>query len=148
MGKPLPTQKVDELYLSEWIHGLALSPDERLFAFVEQDRPSKILKLKILPVKGGEPRTLYTFKKREWISAIAWTQDGQDILFSKGEPGKHSLWTISPEGGKPQEIGITLDEIQHLRIHPDGQHIAFTAGTRGSEVWVMENFLPEERKGK
>ena len=148
MARNLETQKVDELYLSEWIHGLALSPDERLFAFVEQDWPSKILKLKILPVKGGEPRTLYTFKKREWISAIAWTPDGQDILFSKDEPGKRLLWTISPEGGKPQEIGITLDEIQHLRIHPDGQHIAFTAGTRGSEVWVMENFLPEERKGK
>ncbi len=151
VAQNLETQKVDKLYRSEWIHALALSPDERLFAFFEGDWPSK-LRIKILPVKGGEPRTLYTFKKREWPSAIAWTLDGQHILFSKSKviDGKsmESIWHISPEGGEPQEIGLSMDNIKHLRIHPDGQHIAFASGKRAEEIWVMENFLPKMDKKK
>ena len=151
VAQNLETQKVDELYLSEWIHGLALSQDERLFAFFEGNWPSK-LKIKILPVKGGEPRTLYTFKKGEWPSAIAWTPDGQNILFSIektfGQKYMESLWNISIEGGEPQEIGLNMDSIKHLRIHPDGQHIAFASGKRNEEIWVMENFLPKMDKKK
>jgi Tol biopolymer transport system component len=148
-ARNLETQKVDELYLSEWIHGLALSPDDRLFAFSENEDLSGKDTLKILPVKGREPRTLHTFKKGERISTLDWTPDGRNILFSKGGEGnKCSFWTISPKGGEPIKLGITMDLVKHLRIHPDGQHIAFTAGTKGQEIWVMENFLPKTDKEK
>jgi Tol biopolymer transport system component len=35
-----------------------------------------------------------------------------------------------------------------VRVYPDGRRIAFTASQRPgkSEVWVMENFLPVEKK--
>jgi Tol biopolymer transport system component len=151
----LETQEVEKLYVSEWFDGLVLSPDERFFAFVEREALGEVGKLKILPAGGGEPKTLYALKKGEWISAEAWTPDGQYILFSKlkvsdGEEKrpKPSLWKISPEGGEPQKIGITMASFGHLRIHPDGQHIAFTSGARGSEVWIMENFLPKMDKKK
>jgi hypothetical protein len=32
--------------------------------------------------------------------------------------------------------------MRDLCLHPDGRHIAFTAGQDTSEVWAMENFLP------
>lgn len=110
-------------------------------------------KLKILSVEGGDPQTLYTFKKREWPRAIAWTPDGRNLLFSKskvidGKDMESSLWSISLEGGEPQEIGLSMDSIKHLRIHPDGQHIAFHSGKRAEEIWVMENFLPKMDKKK
>jgi Tol biopolymer transport system component len=137
----LETQEVDELYKSEWFDGLVLSPDERFFAFNENG-------INILPMEGGEARILYTLREDEWISIQAWTPDGKYILFYKSKPGRRdenvrkcSLWRISLEGGEPQEIGITMNSFNHLRVHPDGQHIVFHSGERGSEVWVMENFL-------
>jgi len=29
-------------------------------------------------------------------------------------------------------------------MHPDGQQIAFTVRQAGSQLWIMENFLPEQ----
>jgi Tol biopolymer transport system component len=112
------------------------------------------MKLNTLPIKGGRPQTLHTFGKGEWPVSIAWTPDGRYILFSMGEEGseenkeKFSLWRISPEGGEPIELGLNTSEISHLRIHPDGQHIAFHSGKRAEEIWVMENFLPKMDKKK
>jgi hypothetical protein len=39
----------------------------------------------------------------------------------------------------------------HLSVHPNGERITFASRsghTMLSEIWVMENFLPEEKKGK
>jgi hypothetical protein len=38
-----------------------------------------------------------------------------------------------------------MDGLQFLRVHPDGQRIAFDAGGYSSEVWLLENFLPGGR---
>jgi Tol biopolymer transport system component len=149
VAQNLETQKIDELYVSEWLHALALSPDEQMFAFAEGEWPAN-MKLNTLPIKGGKSQTLHTFGKDEWPRTIVWTPDGRYILFSKGEEGseenkeKFSLWRISPEGGEPKELGLNTSEISHLRIHPDGQHIAFHSGNRTEEIWVMENFLPKK----
>lgn len=148
VAQNLETQKVDELYVSEWIHALALSPDEQWFAFAEGEQPSN-MKLNTLPIKGGKPQTLHTFGKGEWPCAIAWTPDGRNLLFSKekvdeSKKSVESLWTISVDGGEPKELGLNTNSISHLRIHPDGQHIAFHSGNRAEEIWVMDNFLPKK----
>jgi hypothetical protein len=37
-----------------------------------------------------------------------------------------------------------MNSIEHLSVHPDGQHIAFyTITSQVAAVWVMENFLTE-----
>jgi Tol biopolymer transport system component len=145
----LETREVEELYEGEFMNGLALSPDERRLVFSENVAGlGKEIKLTILPVEGKEPRTIYTFKKGKYMSTIAWTPDGRYLLFSQIEKGKSSLWKISPEGSQPQELGITQNGIRHLRIHPDSQHIAFSSGTPGKEVWAMENFIPKSDKKK
>jgi hypothetical protein len=35
-----------------------------------------------------------------------------------------------------------MDGVGELSIHPDGRRIAFTAGSRKEEVWVMDNLFP------
>ena len=32
--------------------------------------------------------------------------------------------------------------MRELCAHPDGRHMAFTAGQGRSETWLLENFLP------
>lgn len=64
--------------------------------------------LKIIPVAGGEPRELLRFEKEEemWLVGVAWTPDGQYVLFPKwlmgGKGGE--LWRISAEGSEPQKL--------------------------------------------
>jgi hypothetical protein len=53
------------------------------------------------------------------------------------------FWQTTVEGGQPRKITeAKLGWCYSLRVHPDGQRIAFSAGTRHHELWVMENFLP------
>ena len=58
---------------------------------------------------------------------------------------------IAADGGQPHDLGLAMDGVRahSLSVHPDGRHIAFTAGTpRRPEVWVLENFRPAEKTGK
>ena len=83
---------------------------------------------------------------------IDWTPDGRYVIFGKGynsiQKPMVELWRISADGGEPQRLGIAMDQIAGLRVHPDGRRIAFTAGQTKSEVWVMENFLPAAQTRK
>jgi len=64
-----------------------------------------------------------------------------------GKP-KESLWNIRADGGEPKDLGLNMHRISHLRIHPDGEHIAFHSGRGTEEIWVMENFIPKTESKK
>jgi Tol biopolymer transport system component len=122
---------------------LSLSPDGQFLAFNVHDRGQTILK--IIPVSGGEAREVVRWHGGKIITTVDWTPDGKELLFaeSKFQRGhKFNFWRISMEGGEPQELGLPMDRVYFLRIHPDGQHIAFRAGQKIKEIYAMENFLP------
>ena len=48
---------------------------------------------------------------------------------------------IPAAGGQPQKLGLAMDRFLDLRLHPDGRHIAFTAGKKAVEIWSIENLL-------
>jgi hypothetical protein len=54
------------------------------------------------------------------------------------------VWRVPVTGGEPQKLELAMPSLQHLRIHPDGRQVAFTASSQAekSEVWALENFLP------
>ncbi|MCH7557539.1 MAG: PD40 domain-containing protein [Planctomycetes bacterium] len=117
------------------ILGLALSPDGKQLAFQDLDAGM----LKVLSVVGDQPRELVKFKGK---ATIAWEPDGSHLLYAN-RMGK-KLWRISAGGGEPQELDLEMPSLNHVRFHPDGRRITFTARAEGKiEVWVMENFLPE-----
>jgi Tol biopolymer transport system component len=122
---------------------MALSPDGRQLAFTAGNA------VNLLSTAGGEPRELIRVKD---ISTIAWTRDGQYILYGKRRDGNEDmvdLWRVQTKGGEPQKLELAMPRLMHLRVHPDGRRIAFTAKTQNekAEVWVMENFLPLVKKG-
>jgi Tol biopolymer transport system component len=120
------------------ILGLALSPDGKQLAFQDLDAGM----LKVLSVAGGQPRELVKFKGK---ATIAWAPDGSHLLYANWlmtiRPG--GLWRISAGGGKPQRLDLEMRYVNHVRFHPDGRQITFTARAKGKiEVWAIENFLP------
>ena len=65
------------------------------------------------------------------------------VLFTKvsassGKPAM-ALWVVSAQGGDPRKLDITLPLLRDLRVSPDGQRIAFTAGEDQQEVWEIAN---------
>ncbi|MBM3311194.1 MAG: hypothetical protein FJY80_06775, partial [Candidatus Aminicenantes bacterium] len=123
-----------------------LSPEGRHLVFFVREK-SRDDVLLVIPVEGGEARELIRVKPPESIDfiSLAWTPDGSQILFGRRSaqiPGKSELCRISVEGGEHQRLGLTIDNLYHLRVHLDGQRIVYTAGEYKAEIWAMENFLP------
>jgi len=128
---------------SQLLNNMALSPDGRWLAFGSGTGSWEAEVLNVMPAAGGTPRELLKTNQdvEGVISAVEWTPDGSQLLFSR----RGDLWRISAQGGQPQKLGLGVPTPHHgssLSIHPDGRRIAFAAGERQSEVWVMENLLP------
>ncbi len=150
----LHTKQKKEIYHTSLdIYNLILSPDGKFLTFSSNDKKAQTSTLKIISVKGSEPRELVIINIQEAFAfqPCAWTPDGRYILFGKGgSMGNQQveLWRISVDGGKPQKLGLSMARMRHIRVHPDGKRIAFFAGQYKAEVWVMENFLPEAKQKK
>ncbi len=111
------------------------SPDGKLIAYFSKDT------IRVIPVQGGEPRIVVKVEDVSSHSELAWSPDGSKLVYSS----KGSIWVVSLDGGEPEEIKTGLDaKATHLSCSPDGKKIAFTASKGGdTELWLMENFLPE-----
>jgi Tol biopolymer transport system component len=143
------------------ILNLAVSPDGQKLAFFRHKKLSKnefSQFLKIIPTKGGEfvermRLRLIRDKTPPGIKALggtAWTPDGGRILFWRWKSWKmedrfSELWSISAEGGEPENLGLAMENVTGLCIHPDGRRIAFHDEHEVFETWVLENFLPKKK---
>jgi Tol biopolymer transport system component len=138
---------------------LAPSPDGRWLAVICNPK-GKEKTVIVMPAVGGESHELYKFEyAQNWTSPIAWTVDGKHILFVKGRASEKAdemdtiteLWRVSVESGEAQNLGLIVARIYELSAHPDGRKIAFDSygpSMQMPELWVMENFLPEEKSKK
>ncbi|MFQ6070871.1 MAG: tetratricopeptide repeat protein [Candidatus Aminicenantales bacterium] len=133
------------------------SPDGKLLAFMthKKHEGDYIGVLMTLPVEGGEPREVAKIigaGEGSWV--IAWTPDSRDIIYGKDLRAPDSrqlaqsceLWKVSIDEGKPRRLWEKRGSLKFLSVHPDGQRVAFSSGTWQVEIWVMENFLSEEKK--
>jgi Tol biopolymer transport system component len=123
---------------------IALSPDGKNLAFINQD---KKITLRVLPLEGGPARELLTREESgSYYTPLAWTADGKSVLFTKAPSARlRTLWRVSADGGKAQDLGLTMASFENLSVHPDGLRLAFTSlgyEATSPSIWVMENFVP------
>ena len=135
------------------VGNMALSPDGTQLAFTSDSYSGdQTHVLRVVPTAGGEVREIFRSKESEPFhlqTPLAWTPDGRHLLVGTGSlpdargDAKLQLWRISVEGGTPENLGLEMPHLAHLRVHPDGKRIAFEAGVRKPEIWLIENFLPK-----
>lgn len=149
MSYDLDTDRLAELYRSPTaLLSLALSKDGTRLAFLTSERHNRF---SVIPTRGGTPREI--FREGEFYISVAaqsleWTHDDRFILFiRRQEDGPavtgEELWRVPSDGGEPHRV-LSMDGIAFPSVNPNGRQLAFTATQQdSSDVWVMENFLPE-----
>jgi Tol biopolymer transport system component len=128
---------------------LAVSPDSQHLSFTTSDGPANQgYVIRVLSLADGRTRDILQGKLDNFAPHV-WTRDGKSILFikriSSSKTEKGELWQVPAAGGEPTKIGLSMELMRHLRLHPDGKRIVFTSEKILQEVWVMENFLPKEK---
>jgi Tol biopolymer transport system component len=150
LAKDLNTGREKEIWRGTKESGaisLAISPDGHQLALrlwlssEDEDPPTS---LNTLPLSGGELQELVRFEGSPSVGDFVWTPDSKQILFIKKFPRRSEIWLIPASGGPPKNLNFELQSIDHIRIHPDGQTIAFSSYEYNADIWVMENFLPEK----
>ncbi len=149
MAISLQTRRERELYrTSSYIARLACSPDGQRLAFFESSQDGQPAVVKTIPASGGESRELFTLQKGQllfWGVGISWTPDGRHVVVGGPRvPDKtDELWVIPATGGEQRKLNLG-HKVRQLSLHPDGRRIAFASHEPkgGTEIWVLENFLP------
>ena len=134
---------------------ISVSPDGQWLAALEHSRgtnPNKERLLMAISTENGKARELCRFVSGTGnVVQPRWSADGRYIFFPgirKGEE-KWDIWYVPIEGGEPRKLGLALNQINYISPLSDGSRIVFSSmgpTVRGGEVWVMENFLPIEKK--
>jgi Tol biopolymer transport system component len=127
-----------------------LSPDGKHFVFavnVHQPEKGWGRGIATVPVTGDKPSQLLEWENvAGTLFDVTWMPDGKHILFTFQPEDSFStteFWQIRADGGEPKKVLTThFGWCYSLRVHPDGQRVAFQAAQRFHEMWVMENFLP------
>lgn len=129
---------------------MVISPDGKFLAFTVQKSKKFGYYLEIIPTAGGKSREVLQLEEGETVTSIAWTPDSRGLIFAANRTNKpkSELWRVSVEGGRRQKLGLKMDRMYRLCIHPEGQRIAFYSDHISKKVWVMENFLPELKDKK
>jgi Tol biopolymer transport system component len=102
---------------------MCLSPDGRRLAGIHWKRPLGVNTLFMLGPDGGEPRELLAIKEPEQLAypGFTWSVDGRYLLFAVRRGQQTELWRMPAEGGQPQSLGIRMEGIHTLSVHPDGR---------------------------
>jgi len=124
----------------------ALSPDGRQLAVKFKGDSSRI---KIFSTETDEVREVLAGELAAKVHRIIWAPDGKALMLrvlDLSVSHTSEIWRIAADGGKPEKLSeLDIPEyVTEMRIDPTGRQIALQAITNMHELWVMENFLPED----
>jgi len=111
----------------------AVSPDGNTLAFVRGTGPDGA-DIYLCDLAGGNLRRL-TFDDRA-IRGIAWTPDGQDMVYAaQRSGGGWRLWRLAAYGGSPREVAVAGAQAHFPAIAPQGRRLAYTDSPSVSAIW-------------
>jgi len=143
----LETRREAELSANKWIMEIAVSPDSKQLAYLENvDSGAPWNRsLAVMPATGGPAKELYRSPDLARYNALEWTPDQRFLAFAKTGPGNsQSLWRVPAAGGPPEPLGLSqAGQIREPQVTPDGKRLFYTVTEpNANEVWALENFIP------
>ncbi len=108
----------------------AVSPSGSSIAFVRHTQ-NEGADIYLCDATGGGLRRL-TFDDRG-IRGIAWTRDGQDLLYSGHRVGGWRLWRVPAYGGSPRDLVISGQQAYYPAIGRN--RLAYTDSPTVSAIW-------------
>ena len=136
--RALATYTIDDLPRS-----LSVSPDGRSIAILKSIPERKSSALLLLPITGGEARTVLELARPDGFElnqgTVPWTRDGRSLLVVMRRQGKRQLASVRVDSGDitalpfaPQQGGR-----RYLALHPDGRQLIYVDGAGRDELKVM-----------
>jgi Tol biopolymer transport system component len=110
----------------------AVSPDGNTLAFVRSTSADGA-DIYLCDLAGANPRRL-TFDDRP-IRGIAWTRDGQDLLYTGQRIGGWRVWRMPVYGGSPRDLIIAGHQAWYVAVAPTGNRLVYTESSTVSSIW-------------
>jgi Tol biopolymer transport system component/serine/threonine protein kinase len=111
------------------------SPDGKTLAFIRAVS-SGIDDIYTVPVTGGEVRRVTS--DRRYIISVAWTADGQHLMFSSNRGGSHTLWRIPVAGGTPERVSVRGENASDPVFTSDGKRMAYSQFYVDANIWRLD----------
>jgi Tol biopolymer transport system component len=114
----------------------AVAPDGNSIAFV-RTAGNDNANIFVSDAAGANPPHALTFDGRS-IRGIAWSRDGQDLIYTGQRVGMSRLWRVPAYGGSPRDLIIAGRDAQFAAVAPLGNRLVYTVSPTVSSVWRAE----------
>jgi Tol biopolymer transport system component len=115
-----------------FVQSPAFSPDGKYLAFI--CGPGFLSNdVYVVPVSGGQPRAL-TFVHGS-LRAVAWTADGQKLVFDSTHQGLSMLWQVPLTGGELEPVSVAGQDATQPTMAAHGNRLAFRRYAVDTNVW-------------
>ena len=111
----------------------AISPDGNSIAFVRSTGADNA-NIFVIDGAGASPPHALTFDGRG-IRGIAWTRDGQDLVYTGMRVGGWRLWRVPAYGGSPHDLIIADRNATYVTVAPVGNRLVYTVSPTVSSIW-------------
>jgi Tol biopolymer transport system component len=105
-------------------------------------------RLLIMPSRGGDAREIVKFGEPCQVTDVAWTSDGQSLLFFQRDEKGRAVMRVPRKGGKAERLWETQERMLGLSPSPDGRRVAYFTQENEAEIWVMENIKEVLARGR
>lgn len=129
----------------------ALAPDSGAVAYMaRRSTPAGDASTLMLWDGAGAPRELLRTTPEESMVFEGWTADGAAVLVTRWTPPApdttippmpRTLWRVPTNGDAPHPTGLSMTGLRDVALHPDGRRLAFNAGWKEYESWVVDGLL-------
>ncbi len=123
-----------------WLSYLQMSHDGRKVAVYWNREPSGIWVISLANHSAQ-------FLTKGSFIPIGWSQDQLSIyLMGNSDSSDNAIYALPASGGAPKIFLTMPDHLDWAIASPDGKKFVCRLGERQSDVWIVENFNPAQRK--